>query len=68
MLGYGAECLRLHLNQMTPTVSHCYIHVNIAKAVAVSIELVMFEQPEKEDFCRTNKAEPYRDGFLALMR
>lgn len=31
----------LHLNQLPPTVSNCYIHVNMAKAGAVTVVLVI---------------------------
>lgn len=42
------ESLCLHLNRLTPTISHGYIHVNMAEAGAVAV--VVFERPEREDF------------------
>lgn len=48
MLQYVAEHLPLHLNQLTPTVRHCYIYVNMAKAWVVTVALVIFEKPEKK--------------------
>jgi len=41
VLGYVAVHLCLHLNQLTSTLSHCYIQVNMAEAVAVSVEPIM---------------------------
>lgn len=55
MLGYVAERLCLHLDKLAPTI--CYIHVNMAKAGAVTVVLVMFEEFEKEDFSKTTKKE-----------
>lgn len=52
-LWHVTQRLCLHLNRLTPTVSHRYIHVNMAGAGAVTA--VMFEWPEKEDFCRTKR-------------
>lgn len=69
MLGYVTERLCLHLNQLTPTVSNCYIHVNMAEAGVVAVALVMLEWPEKKKISvEQQRAEPYRDGVLALMR
>lgn len=69
MLGCVTEHLCLHLNQLTPTVSNRYIHVNMAEAGAVAAVLAVFERPDGEDFLlRSGKAEPYGDGVLAVMR
>lgn len=68
MLGYVTEHLCLYLNGLTPIVSNCYIHVNMAKVGAVTVVLVTFNSPKKIYAEEQKKAEPYRDGALALIR
>lgn len=50
-LACDTERLCFHLNLLTPTVGHWYVHVNMAGAGAIAA--VTLERPGKEDFFRT---------------
>lgn len=61
--------LCLHLNYRTPWVSLFYIHVNMAKAErSHSSTLFCLQGQITQISVEQQKAEPYREGVLALMR
>lgn len=76
MLGCAAERLCIHLYQMTPTVSHCYSHVNMAKAGGVTALLLLYlcgretkrisvEQKKK---IKKRSSRALRDNVLAVIK